>query len=106
MSIEATTTEAPGSSISAAWTGPASTATVRALQRSAAKAEGSVASGGTNPLEVTSTPTRLEMRPPYAAITAGSALAGTARHTMSWPSGFSSAARITRTVSGKRTPGR
>ena len=48
---------------------------------------------------------RLEMRPPWAASTPGSALAGTARQTMSWPSGCSSAARMTRMLSGSVHPG-
>ena len=82
-SSEATTIDAPRSSISAARAGPPMTATARALHRSAAKALGSVPSGGTMPLETTSTPTRLVIRPPWAASTAGSALAGTARQTMS-----------------------
>ncbi len=74
------------SSISVALAGPPSTATARALQRSAANAEGRVPRGGTTPLETTRTPARLVMRPPWAATAAGIALAGTARHTMSSPS--------------------
>src|SRR6202000_2281747 len=61
---------------------------------------------GTTPLETTSTPARLVIRPPWAAITAGRALAGTARQTMSDPSRLSSEARSTRTASGNTTPGR
>ena len=69
-------------------------------------ADGSVPRGGTTPFETTRTPARLVTRPPWAAITAGSALAGTARHTMSWASRLRSAARITRMLSGSGTPGR
>jgi len=60
-SAEASTIEAPRDSISEAWAGPPRTATARAWQRSAAKVAGSVPSGGTRPLETTTTPIRLEI---------------------------------------------
>ena len=75
-------------------------------QRSDANAEGSVPSGGTRPLETTSTPARGGIRSPCAARTVGRQRAGTARQTRSSPPSASSEARITRTVSGSSTPGR
>ena len=75
----ASTTDAPCSSTSAACAGPPSAATARAPQRSEANADGSVPSGGTSPFERTSRPARRGIRSPWAASTAGSARAGTAR---------------------------
>ncbi len=63
--------------------GSSERATARAEQRSDANAEGSVPSGGTRPFDSTSTPARLGIRSPWAAITLGSARAGTARQTRS-----------------------
>ena len=102
----AITIDAPWLSTSVACAGPPRAATARAAHRSDANADGSVPSGGTKPLESTSTPARRGIRSPWAAITLGSERAGTARHTRSWWPSSSSAARSGVIESGSSTPGR
>ena len=63
-------------------------------------------SGGTSPLDITSTPARRGIDPPWAATALGRAAEGTAKATMSWRDSSRSAARMTRIDSGRSMSGR
>ena len=105
-SLAPTTSEAPSLSAAAAWAGPASAPTAQALTRSETNAEGSEPSGGTRPLDITSTPARCGIEPPCAATALGSPAAGTAKATRSWRDSSRSEARMTLIASGSSTSGR
>ena len=105
-SLVASTSEAPSSSAALACAGPPRAPTAHAFTRSLTKAAGRVPSGGTRPLDMTSTPVRGVSEPACAATVAGSAAAGTAKHTRSWRESSRSEARTGLTDLGSSTPGR
>src|SRR3954447_12516642 len=105
-SVDATTSDAPWVTASAACPGPPRQATERACTRWATYAPGRLPYGAISPLASTRTPARAEIRSPWAATQPARSLAGTASTTRSARSSSSSGALATFTSSGRWMPGR